>query len=182
MTNSVVLRPLALGDVDNLMTWVNDPDVVGRFATFHGSFTREDEDRYIAGIISSKTDLVFSINAGGQYAGQVGLHEIEWRNRKGRAALVLRKELQGHGYGQKVLDEFLRILFGEYGIHKVYLIVDGKNERAMHVYRKLGFREEGILREEYLRDGTYHDVVRMSVLDHEYLASRAPEGSGGDKG
>lgn len=162
------LRPLEMRDVDNLLTWVNEPQVVGRFATFHDPLTRQDEERYVQDMLASRTDLVFSIEAGGMYIGQAGLHEIEHKNRNGRAALVIRREFQGRGYGQAAMREFLRRVFTDHGMHKVWLIVDPNNERARHIYEKTGFRQEGVLREEYFRDGTYHDMVRMSLLDHEF--------------
>lgn len=167
-SSEIRLRSLDMSDVDNLLTWVNDPQVVGKFATFHEPLTREDEERYVHATLASKNDLVFSIEANGTYVGQAGIHEIEWRNRKGRAALVIRSDFQGVGYGQAAMRELLRTVFTDYGIHKVFLIVDPNNERARHVYEKVGFKPEGVLREEYFRDGVYHDMVRLLMLDHEF--------------
>ena len=36
------------------------------------------------------------------------------------------------------------------------------------IYEKVGFSREGLLREEYMRDGVYRDMVRMSILEHEF--------------
>jgi diamine N-acetyltransferase len=51
------------------------------------------------------------------------------------------------------------------------LVVDVVNEKAIHVYRKLGFQDEGTLREEYFAAGRYRDALRMSILQSEHLGA-----------
>ena len=36
-----------------------------------------------------------------------------------------------------------------------------------HMATKLGFQVEGTLRDEYFHDGSYHDMVRLSLLEGE---------------
>jgi diamine N-acetyltransferase len=53
----------------------------------------------------------------------------------------------------------------------VWLDVFTHNERARHVYRSVGFTEDGLLRQAYrLADGTRVDRVLMSVLRAEWLS------------
>jgi RimJ/RimL family protein N-acetyltransferase len=42
------------------------------------------------------------------------------------------------------------------------------NDRALHVYEAFGFRKEGVMRDAIYRDGTYHSLVLMSMLNCEY--------------
>ena len=76
---NVVLRPLSVDDLDAVMTWVNDKEVVGNLAVFAGApITREQERAWIERVTASPEDRVFSIFAAedGRYLGQVGLHQI----------------------------------------------------------------------------------------------------------
>ncbi len=164
----ISLRPINMKDVDNLMTWVNDPLVVGKFATFQQDYTKEDEIAYINKVIQSKDEKVFSIESSGEYIGQAGLHEIEERNKKARLSLLIKREFHSKGYGQESLIELLRTAFSVYSLHRVWLIVDKENQKARHIYEKLGFTKEGIEREAYFRDGIYRDMVKMSMLDREF--------------
>jgi RimJ/RimL family protein N-acetyltransferase len=41
------------------------------------------------------------------------------------------------------------------------------NDRGRHVYETLGFRKEGIMRDAIYRDGAYHSLVLMSLLESE---------------
>ncbi|WP_445324008.1 GNAT family N-acetyltransferase [Paenibacillus sp. FSL M7-1455] len=36
------------------------------------------------------------------------------------------------------------------------------------MYKKIGFKQEGILREFLFREGAWHDLIQMGILKHEY--------------
>jgi len=173
----VRLRPLALTDVDHMMSWVNDPDIVGNFAAFSGEpFTRAQEEAYVAGLLSSKEDKVFAIQraADGEYLGNVGIHKIHWPSRVGRVACIIgSREEMGKGYGSAAIGAVLDWAFEDARLHKVYLIVFRENLRAQRTYRRLGFIDEGVLREEYFLRDAWHDMIRMGILDREWRARRA---------
>jgi RimJ/RimL family protein N-acetyltransferase len=75
----------------------------------------------------------------------------------------------GKGIGYAAYKIFLEILFNEMNFHKVSLEVLSTNERAIHLYNKLGFVLEGIKREDVLKDGKYVDSKIMSILKTEFL-------------
>ena len=60
------------------------------------------------------------------------------------------------------------------GLHKVWLMVFASNDRARRTYARLGFVEEGCLRDEYFHEGTWRDMIRMSVLAPEWHAQHSP--------
>jgi RimJ/RimL family protein N-acetyltransferase len=167
----VVLRSLAESDVDAIMTWVNDPEIVGNLAAFSGSpMTRDDELAWIRKTLAS-TDRVWSILAGddGRYLGQIGIHQIHARSRVGRLGCVIAsRDEMGKGHGSAAIRAVLERGFGELGLHKLWLMVFRKNERGRRLYGRIGFVEEGVLREEYFHEGAWHDMVRMSMLAHEW--------------
>jgi GNAT superfamily N-acetyltransferase len=76
----------------------------------------------------------------------------------------------GHGIGRQMLAGILDYVFQELKAHRLWLDVFETNKRAQHVYERLGFRREGILREAIFRDGEFHTQVLMSILDREYEA------------
>lgn len=40
----------------------------------------------------------------------------------------------------------------------------------IHIYKKLGFRFEGELIDEFFVDGEYHNVIRMCMFQHQYFS------------
>jgi RimJ/RimL family protein N-acetyltransferase len=50
------------------------------------------------------------------------------------------------------------------GLTRIELTVREDNERAMRLYKKLGFAHEGIKRNGFLVDGRYYNLVCMGLL------------------
>jgi RimJ/RimL family protein N-acetyltransferase len=55
-------------------------------------------------------------------------------------------------------------------MHRVDLEVDESNGRGIACYRKVGFVEEGRLRESRFSRGRYWDTIVMSILEDEFRA------------
>jgi RimJ/RimL family protein N-acetyltransferase len=63
-----------------------------------------------------------------------------------------------------LLDYAFRLI----NVHRVWLTVNGNNERAIRCYRACGFVEEGRLREHIWSNGQYVDRVYMGILRSEW--------------
>lgn len=75
----------------------------------------------------------------------------------------------GRGYGKSTLKLILKKVFEEYDAHRLCLDVIDYNQRARHIYKSIGFKEEGILRESVKRENSYDSLVLMSMLNREYF-------------
>ena len=168
-SKNIRLEPLALEHIDGIMTWINDPEVTFYFARLGRKISRSEETRIVRGLIDSKTDRIFSIFEGESYVGQIGLSQIYWPAKNGRIGIMLRRNAWGRRIGRQAAHLLLRRAFGELGLHKVWLIVRSDNEKGRKIWSSIGFREEGILRDEYFVNETYFDMVRFGLLAHEYL-------------
>jgi RimJ/RimL family protein N-acetyltransferase len=76
----------------------------------------------------------------------------------------------GKGLGCMVLEAVLSKAFDELAAHRLWLDVFEHNARARHVYRSVGFVEEGVLRECVKQQERYASLVVMSILENEYRA------------
>ena len=166
MKNELILRPLKLSDVDYIMTWVNDPEVIKNLQHFNKKFTKKDENEYVKKILKSKNDFVFSFfhHKTGEYIGQGGIHQISWDNKLGRLSIIIKREYWNKGHAQEILPSLVNCAFKKLKLHKVWLMHWKENKKAGHLYKKLGFKNEGILKDEYYWHGKYHDIVRMAVI------------------
>lgn len=168
----VKLRPVTEDDVDDILGWVNDKAVVGNLAVFAGKpLTREDELAWVRNVRTSPNERVFTVTSAqeGRYLGQVGLHQIFWRSRVARAAAIIAGPGDhGRGYGSAAIAALLDHAFHELELHKVWLMVFRTNERSLRTWRRLGFVDEGVLRDEYFHEGAWHDMVRLGLLRHEW--------------
>lgn len=82
----------------------------------------------------------------------------------GELFIYLHQEFQNAGLGAAVMNYGLA-LARERKVHRVELTVVADNHRAITLYEKVGFKREGLKRENYLdEDGKYHDEVEMGIL------------------
>jgi len=68
----------------------------------------------------------------------------------------------GHGHGRRIVTQVCDYLRDFVGLRKVSLEVLASNERAVSLYRSLGFEEEGRLKSQYFTGGTFEDVLILS--------------------
>jgi len=72
------------------------------------------------------------------------------------------------GYDSEFLKLILVEAFGPLNANRLWLDVFPENVRARNIYQRLGFAEEGTLREVYFQNGEFRSTIIMSILAREY--------------
>jgi RimJ/RimL family protein N-acetyltransferase len=67
-----------------------------------------------------------------------------------------------------MMQTVLEACFAGWGVHRIGVRVEAGNERALALYRCLGFKEEGRLRQAAFRDGRHQDVLLLGQLAVEW--------------
>ena len=62
--------------------------------------------------------------------------------------------------------------FNELGLHKLSCEVLAFNTPVIKLHEKFGFKVEGILRDQYHREGTFIDIYRLGLLASEWTEVR----------
>ncbi|OEE62768.1 spermidine acetyltransferase [Enterovibrio norvegicus FF-454] len=107
-----------------------------------------------------------------QPIGLVELVEINTIHRNAEFQIIIAPDYQGCGYARTLIKKALNYAFTILNLHKVYLSVAVNNEKAIHLYEKSGFIEEGHLVKEIFVNGEYCDIKRMYILQETYLQNR----------
>ncbi|NMD72225.1 GNAT family N-acetyltransferase [Bacillus sp. DNRA2] len=75
------------------------------------------------------------------------------------------KDYWGYGIGKNLLKESIAWIDSN-GIKKITLNVMETNEKAINLYKKFGFKTEGILKnDKVLSDGNYYNTVVMGRIN-----------------
>lgn len=112
----------------------------------------------------------FAIEADGIYIGACGLFHLDGIARTCEMGIGIGdRAYWGKGYGRDAIRVLLDYAFRQRNLHKVWLRVNGNNERAIRSYRACGFVEEGRLRKHVWSNGQYVDDLYMGVLREEWL-------------
>ncbi|MDP4263217.1 MAG: GNAT family N-acetyltransferase [Bacteroidota bacterium] len=99
----------------------------------------------------------------------VGLLDFSTKNRKkmahiGEFGVSVHPGYQGNGIGQKLIETLLEWAKNNRQIEKVFLNVFATNQRAINLYKKLGFTEEGRhIKAIKQLSGEYTDIIQMYI-------------------
>ncbi|WP_043630140.1 GNAT family N-acetyltransferase [Nonomuraea candida] len=165
----VTLCPVGPEHVAGLLEAVTDPEV-RRLTGSHAPFDAESLRLWYSTRAGQADRLDLAITAGGEYAGEIVLNELDTDNLACNLRIMLGPRAAGKGYGTEAIELVLAHAFGTTPLHRISLGVYAFNERARHVYKKVGFVEEGVERDALLWDGRWHDAVLMSILRPEWQA------------
>jgi RimJ/RimL family protein N-acetyltransferase len=167
----VRIRAIEKMDIDEIMKWVNDPEVKDNLLMRY-PISRFQEEKWIDRALeeNDQKNKTFAMETkDGVYLGGIGLHGIDWENRKAEVGIVIgKKEYWNKGYGTDAMMTILDFAFNQMNLHRVFLRVFEFNVRGMKSYEKCGFKKEGILRDDRYRSGEYHDTIMMGLLKNEF--------------
>ncbi|MDP8948483.1 MAG: GNAT family N-acetyltransferase [Actinomycetota bacterium] len=150
--------------------WYGDPEIWRLTSWAAGPLSPSAVERLFEDRELSTTDDSFAIHLKDEERpiGVVSLMNISEANDSAELSVIVgHPEDRHHGYGAEAIDTILRYGFEELRLNRVGLSVFEFNEDAISTYEKLGFREEGRLRQALKRDGAFHDAILMSVLGSE---------------
>ena len=106
----------------------------------------------------------FAIEADGIYIGRCGLFHVDEAARTAELGIGIGDHAyRGKGYGREALRLLLDYGFRLRNLHRIWLTVNGDNERAIRAYRAVGFAEEGRQPQQVWSNGRYIDLVYMGV-------------------
>jgi diamine N-acetyltransferase len=109
----------------------------------------------------------FVIDVDDQFAGIIELVNINFIHRHTEIQIIVKSDFQGFGLAKMAMSKGIDYAFNILNMHKIYLYVDTENHKALHIYKDLGFIREGILRQHFFVEGTYHDSIIMGIFSHE---------------
>lgn len=111
----------------------------------------------------------FWIIVNGQKIGQVNYNKIHPRDKKVELDIIIGpKEYLNKGYGTDALKTLTTYLFNNFDLNKIWIEARANNPRAIKAYQKIGFKPEGLLRQESYFQGQFVDCVRFAILKQDF--------------
>ncbi len=114
------------------------------------------------------TEIVFKIEREGKTIGELTMKNLRWFNRKAELGIIIFPQEQGKGYATDALRTVINYAFKDMNLHRLEAEVIEYNEASKKMIEKLGFKEEGRLREAKYSKGKYWDILRYGLLKDEY--------------
>lgn len=178
-----IIRQLEIGDEEYLHKWWNDSKLMEHAAHPFGTLQSKEAIKIniLKEIESSvmfpeKKRFLICKKENMEPIGEINYSGWEARNQKCEFGIkICEVQQQGKGYGEDALTHFLDFLFKFLNLNKIELTTMIDNKRAQNLYKKLGFKEIGIIRQGYFdtRSGKFADVVYMDLLKEEWKMKRS---------
>jgi RimJ/RimL family protein N-acetyltransferase len=168
-TPRLLLRSLRESDFDSLVTLANDYDIAAMTLRLPHPYTRGDAEQFLEACSDSVRSghAVFAIEFDGQFAGCIGLHP-NLDHRRAELGYWIGKPFWGKGIATEAAREVVRWGFEEQRFNRIYAGCFSGNAASMRVLEKLGFKFEGISRENVLKWEQFRDVHLYSLLAREF--------------
>jgi ribosomal-protein-serine acetyltransferase len=104
--------------------------------------------------------------------GVLGFHRLDWANGLTSIGYWIAEPSQGRGTVTRAVAKLVDHAVGVWKLNRIEIHAGVENERSRAIPRRLGFREEGILRQaERVGDRSIDHVVYAMLAD-EWRASR----------
>jgi RimJ/RimL family protein N-acetyltransferase len=171
------LRPIKRADLARSIEWRNNPEIRNAVLGYRFPVTEKMEEGWYDRILGEQGQrrASFAIEdcTDGALTGFVHLSDIDWPCRSAHFGIVI-GEIGRHdrGIGREATELALAYGFGTLNLERIELRVVATNARADHLYRSLGFVEEGRLRRAAFFDGAVADVLVMGLLREEFHPGR----------
>ena len=126
----------------------------------------------VAGAQSENDAFTLAVEAldSGALVGSIVTHHVHPVAGRFMYGLSIGDGHQRRGYATEAAILVLRFMFAERRFHKCEVEVFAYNEPSLALHRRLGFVEEGRLRDHSFAAGRHLDVIRMGILADEFAA------------
>ncbi|CAD5372205.1 Histone acetyltransferase HPA2 and related acetyltransferases [Rubrivivax sp. A210] len=164
---TLTLRRATTRDAAEFARMMGDPEVYPGLMQLPFSSDEQWHARLADNNTPSRADHLHLVaERGGVLVGSAGLHPMPQLRRRHAAMLGISvaREAQGQGVGKALMQALCDYADGWAQLLRIELTVFADNERAIALYRRFDFREEGLHRGYAMRHGVYTDVLSMARL------------------
>ena len=160
-------------DLEQLRDWRNDPNFRKHFREYRELNLSQQEKWFETQVVADNTTLMFSIrrNEDNHLLGCCGLVYINWVHRHAGLSLYIGlddKYIDDEGHAEESCKLILNYGFNELCLNKIWTEIYEFDEKKKALYDKFGFKQDGLLRQNYWYDGQWWDSRILSILNSEH--------------
>lgn len=174
VADDTYLRPLEVADAEELYRLIDaNRAQLARWLPWAGSQSLDDTLEFIRRTrlqLSENDGFQAAVVVGERIAGVVGYPGVDWPNRATRIGYWLDEGHQGRGTMTAAVRLLVDHALSAWQLNRVEIRAAAGNSRSRAIPERLGFRQEGMLREAELVGGRCLDSVVYAILASEWRA------------
>lgn len=144
------------------MPWVAGHAIEGTQAFIRAAIRQEASDDGFQAVIVCD----------GEIAGVAGFHRVDRPNATTSIGYWMDAKRQGQGVMTAAVSALIDHAFGALDLHRVELRIAPNNARSRAIAARLGFSEEGVLRDAERFGSEHRDLILHSLLATEWVGAR----------
>ncbi len=173
-TGRLLLRPLEMDDLEFVFRHFSDPQVT-QYLMDEPPVASRDEARAIIEFYlepEGKTHNRWGIarKEDGRLIGTIGFHKWAKAFFRAEVGYDLSPDCWGQGYMSDAFRAVIRHGFEGMGLHRIDALVYVGNDASIRLLRKMGFQQEGLLRDYFCLNGAFYDHYLFALLRGEWEA------------
>ena len=175
-----LIRPANISDAAALIAYMQElsaePEIDILFEPGEFQCTVEQEEEFLGGYAEAENSVFLVAVQDSQIVGCLSAEGGRLRSLRHVVCLGIsvRREQRNQGIGTQLMTAALDWAVATGIIRRIELQVLARNLRAIHLYRRFGFENEGSKRNAVCRLGQMHDVCMMAKLIEVRVESTRP--------
>lgn len=161
-----VIRPAEIKDAQLISQQRNYGD--WKFLGDSSLYSTFETEQWLKNLPRSSKRYMVDLIPGSVTIGIIRIDHIDLTSRHCFVGLDIYDDYKGKGLATPIYKTLINYLFRDANFNTLYLYVLESNERAIHIYNKLGFKECGRMPNYVFRDGDYQDYIAMYLSRSEW--------------
>lgn len=175
----IVLRHLKEKDKDGV--WKNFNDVLDEgiyLPVLTPVLAQSEKDSWYENIKTEKEICIVAeiptLKTPYNIIGQCEISNLEWEASKhvGNLGIIVTKKYRNIGIGLNLIDFAICESKKLNNKEKIILSCFSTNERGLHLYKKMGFKEIGIRKKQFYLNSTYYDEILFELFIEDYVTNK----------
>jgi ribosomal-protein-alanine N-acetyltransferase len=149
------------------LNWLNDPDVNQYSGRRFSVTSKESAEKYLSSIGDSSRILAICQLEAGVHIGNIKYGPIDWFSRCTEMEILIGDKTQwGCGFATEAIELLSKHLFFTLKLHRVE--AKTANPAFASAVRKLGWSQEGVMRDRFFSATGFKDYMFFSLLENEF--------------
>ncbi|CAM3291202.1 GNAT family N-acetyltransferase [Kibdelosporangium persicum] len=166
-TDRLVIRAFHRDDTAALAAYRSDP-VVARYQSWETPLSLKDAAKAVAEYAADDPDMngwyQWAIDLNGVLIGDIGVN-VHDNCMQAEIGFTLAAQYHRRGYGTEAVERIVEHLFADRRLHRISAECDARNVASARLLRKVGFRQEGLLRRNTWTKGEWTDDMVFGLLE-----------------
>lgn len=177
-SNVIKLRPLRESDATRICHIINEEEIRQAMVTIEYPFSQADGLEFVRKSDTTRTKRFGLVKVNqDEVLGCVSLLEIDRKHLQAELSFFISGEASGQGLTTEAGKTILTLAFKSLYLNRIYAFHLVENLASAKILAKLGFKNEGVLRERVKSHERFYDVKLLSLLKKEWSELKAESAS-----